>query len=192
MGAAQQNRSELGAAAVLSEDPPAHSEGGTLNWEMIGAIGEIAGAGAVVLTLVYLARQVRDSALQDRRHQSAQLVRDAAQLADPILRDPEMADIFLRGLRDLASLDETQTLRFSVWMLNALRHQEAIFNFEQESGIHDFHGYSIEHTLRDILRSPGARAWWASRRQRFSPTFRAEVDRWSAEDSPDVLQFYDS
>ena len=44
----------------------------TVNWQMIGAIGEIGGAIAVVLTLGYLARQVRDSASQDRRRQSAQ------------------------------------------------------------------------------------------------------------------------
>ncbi len=32
-----------------------------MNWEAIGAIGEIAGALAVVLTLLYLARQIQES-----------------------------------------------------------------------------------------------------------------------------------
>jgi len=32
-----------------------------MNWEAIGAIGEIAGALAVVLTLLYLARQINES-----------------------------------------------------------------------------------------------------------------------------------
>ena len=33
-----------------------------MNWEAIGAIGEVAGAAAVVLTLFYLSRQIRLSA----------------------------------------------------------------------------------------------------------------------------------
>ena len=32
-----------------------------MNWEAIGAVGEVAGAIAVVLTLVYLSRQIRHS-----------------------------------------------------------------------------------------------------------------------------------
>ena len=83
-----------------------------MNWEMIGAIGEIAGAVAVVLTLAYLARQVRDSARQDRRHQSAELQRDSVKIVDALTRDPLLPGIFLRGLRDLASLDEEETVRF--------------------------------------------------------------------------------
>lgn len=38
-----------------------------MNWTMLGAVGEILGAIAVVLSLVYLARQVRDGALEQAR-----------------------------------------------------------------------------------------------------------------------------
>ncbi len=36
-----------------------------MNWDAIGAIAEIVGATAVVVTLYYLAMQVRESRLQD-------------------------------------------------------------------------------------------------------------------------------
>ena len=36
-----------------------------MNWDAIGAIAEIVGAMAVVVTLYYLAMQVRESRLQD-------------------------------------------------------------------------------------------------------------------------------
>ena len=32
-----------------------------MNWEAVGAIGEVSGAGAVVVTLFYLARQIRQN-----------------------------------------------------------------------------------------------------------------------------------
>ena len=37
-----------------------------MNWDAIGAIGEIVGAGAVVISLVYLAVQIRFSARSAR------------------------------------------------------------------------------------------------------------------------------
>ncbi len=163
-----------------------------MNWEMIGAIGEIAGAAAVVLTLAYLARQVRESARQDRRHQSAQLARDSTKIGDAILRDPLLPGIFLRGLRDFESLDEEETLRFGALLVNAVRQQETLFYFHREGGIHDFQARSIEATAREMMVSPGAQAWWALRRQWFSPEFQVEVDRWISEGSASILRLYDS
>ena len=43
-----------------------------MNWDAVGAIGEIVGALAVVITLVYLAIQVR----QNTRHLQAQMGHD--------------------------------------------------------------------------------------------------------------------
>ena len=44
-----------------------------MNWEAVGAVGEIVGAIAVVITLIYLARQMRQnsSALRSTTAQSA-------------------------------------------------------------------------------------------------------------------------
>ena len=163
-----------------------------MNWQMIGAIGEIGGAIAVVLTLGYLARQVRESASQDRRHQSAQLVRDANQLAEGLARDPILPGIFLRGLRDAAALDEEETVRFGAWMLNAFRTQEALFYFAREGGLHDFQAGSAQAGLKDLAAAPGVQTWWAARRAWFSLDFQTEVDRWISQGSRSFLQRYDS
>ena len=78
------------------------------------------------------------------------------------------------------------------WLLNAIRYLETVFYFQREGGIHDFQAGSIEAALRDIMVSPGAQAWWAVRRQWFSPEFQTEVDRWISDGSPGVLRFFDS
>ena len=56
-----------------------------MNWEAISAIGQIVGAIAVVVSLIYLAREVRSSA-------------DAAQLASR----HSLADIFTRWIQQLS------------------------------------------------------------------------------------------
>lgn len=83
-----------------------------MDWTMVGAIGEVAGAAAVVVTLFYLARQVRESARQDRRVQYAQLNRDFLQLPSAVAHNESFADVFFRGAVDPTSLSESERARF--------------------------------------------------------------------------------
>ena len=74
-----------------------------MNWEAIGAIGEIFGAGAVVISLFYLASQIRTQNKEARlaaQHQVLTAFREASL----IMSDPELADIFLRGNKDIESV----------------------------------------------------------------------------------------
>ena len=43
---------------------PSGSAGNAMNWEAVGAVGEIAGALAVVVTLLFLSRRIRETAKQ--------------------------------------------------------------------------------------------------------------------------------
>ncbi len=58
-----------------------------VNWEAIGAVGEIAGAMAVVITLLYLARQVQHA----RREQQITAVR--AELLDAMVVEIGREDV---------------------------------------------------------------------------------------------------
>jgi hypothetical protein len=163
-----------------------------MNWDMLGAIGEIVGAAAVVLTLGYLARQVRATAQQDRRQQSAAMQQHFADHLALMVTDDRLPTIFMAGIRDYSSLDEEQRLRFGAWMLNVLRSQEGIFYLEREGGIVAYQEGTLASTLREVMASPGARAWWQSRREWFSADFRAEVDGWASDGDRTFLSHYDS
>ncbi len=70
-----------------------------MNWDAIGAIGEILGAAAVVATLVYLAIQIRsaNSAAADvNRLSRAVGVRD---IIRQVIDDSELCDASIRRLR---------------------------------------------------------------------------------------------
>ncbi len=162
-----------------------------MNWEMIGAIGEVGGAVAVVVTLVYLARQVRDSARQERRNRYVELNRDATKITDAIARDLELSDTFLRGMRDRTSLSQAEAARFAALMLNLFRAQEALFFYHREGGVDDWAAGSHKATLIDVIGAPGAQDWWAARRSWFAEEFQAEVDRWISEASTLFLRPYE-
>ncbi len=162
-----------------------------MNWEMVGAIGEVGGAIAVVLSLLYLARQVRDSSLQDRRTQYGDINRDFLQFTDATSKSASLADLVFRGMRDRDSLSPPEVYRFNSTLLGLFRAQEAMFHYHREGGIHDWGFESYRASMIDIVGVPGIQAYWRDRRHWFSTEFQGEVDKYLQEDSGRLLATYD-
>jgi len=84
-----------------------------MNWNAIGAVGEIVGTLAVVVSLVYLALQIRTQNTQSKlaaKHEISVGFRDAtAKFANP-----DMSDIFVRANKDFDSLADAESMRFVV------------------------------------------------------------------------------
>jgi hypothetical protein len=81
-----------------------------MNWEALGAIGEIVGAVAVVLTLGYLAVQIRQNT-RTLRTSSHQASLDGFRELNRVLNElPELALIYRRGRNEPDSLPKDETL----------------------------------------------------------------------------------
>lgn len=87
-----------------------------MNWDALGAAGEILGAIAVVATIVYLARQVRDNSTQVKLNTTqsyAALVQDAWV---PIYNDKDTIRIWHHGQADPDALNESELKTFYLFM----------------------------------------------------------------------------
>ncbi|MBT7539126.1 MAG: hypothetical protein HN683_07285, partial [Gammaproteobacteria bacterium] len=80
-----------------------------MNWEIMGALGEIVGGLGVILSLLYLARQISDNTSSN---QSAAITSLTDQIMRVTMVDKESGTIFFNGLKGLAHLDETERLIF--------------------------------------------------------------------------------
>jgi len=67
-----------------------------MNWDAIGAVGEILGAIAVIATLVYLARQIRHSVSLARAEQNQSVMELYTGWNDLIVSNPDVAAILGR------------------------------------------------------------------------------------------------
>ncbi len=161
-----------------------------MDWNMIGAFGEVGGAAAVVVTLFYLARQIRDSARQDRRAQYTQLNRDFLQISNAVAHDESFADVFYRGALDPSSLSPSELARFNSSVVMMFRALEAMFHFHGEGGIDDWGADSTRATMTDFMGFPGFQQYWADRRHWYSSEFQKEVDQWSKTSDPTLLRYY--
>ena len=100
-----------------------------MNWEAIGAVGEIIGAVGVIATLVFLAYQIRQNSSLlknntrqlEQNHQVAiaQAVSQADAQSDPMLvvaQSDELSNIMHRGLAGFNDLEPESAMRFSMAM----------------------------------------------------------------------------
>jgi hypothetical protein len=156
-----------------------------MSWEALSAVGQIVGAAAVVISLAYLAIQVRQNtrsaraasfhAVTDSFNQLNSLL--AHELNSLLAHDESLARIFQVGLQNLKQLDPVQRIRFEFFVLAASRIFETLF-YQSRQGIGEKALWKVEEaTMRSLLSNPGIREWWQSNPFRFTPEFRAYVER---------------
>ena len=67
-----------------------------MNWEAIGAVGEILGALAVFISLLYLATQIRASTNQAKAVMVQNISREFGEIHNAIMSNPQLAEVFAR------------------------------------------------------------------------------------------------
>jgi hypothetical protein len=139
-----------------------------LNWEAIGAVGEVVGAIAVVMTLIYLSVQTRQNT-KAVQHASARGVQeDANEWRFRIVDNPEVAEIFRNGMRDPESLGANDKYRFRMFLDALVFHWQHAF----ASG-EDIPSANVTR----VLSQTGGVWYWARAKDVLTPEFVAYVDR---------------
>lgn len=151
--------------------------------ERVKLIAEIAAAIAVVLSLVFVGLQVRESALQTELNTAAievsayqDLMTQIAEYNRLAIEDPDVARIQTLETVPLGSLSAVEERRHVGVAFLLIRHGDLAY-LQFERGMLDADRlHSAMAPLRQALRSCYAREVWALNRQNFVPGYRAYVD----------------
>ena len=146
-----------------------------MDWEVVGAIGEILGATAVVASVIYLAIQVRSSARSTRAQLLLGLYSVAAKLQDEILVNGDLLRTFTRGC-DGTDLGAEEEARFAMMLSKLFNNYELYFMLSREIQFPEDVTEALRRSLIDRLRQPGVRRWWAAHPTTFSSEFVQWVD----------------
>jgi hypothetical protein len=152
-----------------------------MNWDAISAVGEIIGAAAVVISLLYLAVQIRDQNKQSRlsaMHDMSRELRDATTM----FANEDITSIFVRANQSYESITEAESVRWVILVTNLFRAWENAF-LENKDG-HLDRGVWMALS-RDYMRPMGAPSFqhvWNLRRENYDTEFCEYVDN---------LQFHD-
>lgn len=147
-----------------------------MNWDAIGAVGEIIGAVAVIATLIYLAKQIKDSA---RAARSA-AVTDATTAMQAFYlelgRDPQVSEGFLQGLRSYESLPASSQFQWLMLMHSCFLGFQRAFFLAKEGTLDADLRDSIGTAIVSVNHMEGMAAYWRQRKIFFQPQFIAWVE----------------
>ena len=154
-----------------------------MNWEAIGAIGELVGGLAVVLTLVYIAFQVRQSSKQidqNTRALEASTFYAAGEGFHKwwalVIQDEAVASLWQRGVAGEA-LDPADKLRFSSMAMMLFTALENNFHQLQLGSLSRNTLELAKPQWERFLISPGGSAWWKRHgRGTFTPEFVEAIE----------------
>jgi hypothetical protein len=147
-----------------------------VNWDAIGAIGEILGAAAVVASLAYLAVQIRQNTRSVRSSSFHAVADSFNQLNSALASDRELARIFRRGSEDLTQLDVDEHTQFTYFALACFRVMESLFYQSAQGTAERSLLAASERTATAFLETPGMRRWWAESQGNFPDEFRAYLN----------------
>ena len=148
-----------------------------MNWEAISAIGQLVGAVAVVISLIYLARQVRSSARETRRAAMRSTVESLSRLTQQITEHADLADVWSRGIDDFESLHGTDRARFNSYMHASFRTVEDAYYQHLEGHLDPRVWRGLEVVLRELNAAPGVQAWWHSHSHWFGEEFAKYINQ---------------
>ena len=159
-----------------------------MNWDAIGAIGELVGAMAVVMTLAYLAIQIKQGTRATRAQTRSMLTQQLLEFHKNNLLAHTSTDIILKRLTDAESLTPAEIhfddLRMTIVSSMGFRYWENV-HYQYRNGMYDDDEFQAQkNAWREVMSGDSSllltenrfRENWPRMKHSYSPSFVALVD----------------
>ena len=146
-----------------------------MNWDAIGAVGEVVGAAAVVVSIVYLAVQIRQNTNSTKSAVESEIALTLANAAFEGADGP-IPEIMFRGLGDFDKLNDEEKARFVFYVLGWFRVWQLAYDQRNAGNLSDDSWESLTHFIASAYASPGVRRIWEVRGATFKKGFRDFVE----------------
>lgn len=135
-----------------------------MNLSDLAALGEAIGGMAVLVTLLYLAYQFRQTAVMEKTAGQRELLSRARDWVELTTINPELVDILRKTLSDWNSATPEEQERANGWMLSAgLQAEQALYMW-REKLINEQSYNGFVNVVVAIASTPGGKQWWSQAR----------------------------
>lgn len=150
-----------------------------MNWAAAGAIGEIIGGLAVVLTLGYLSIQMKQNLIAMKVAAKQEMTRFYSDYVDLLLENPEHRKLNRKGLAG-EPLEDDERAVFNLLMAKAAWYFSSMhYQFDQHS-LSEEEWSQPRALIQTYCSSPGFQMFWQERGNTFPPRFRRYIEsHWS-------------
>ena len=148
-----------------------------MNWEAIGAIGEVVGAIAVVATLAYLAVQLRQNTQSSRNASWQAIIGMLVDLDVTEATDPQLSSFIQKAEDAPESLTDEQYWKFKRIAQARLGALEYAFLASRSGTIDEYLLGAIQGYTELTMSKPGYRKFWSEVGEAvYHPDFIAHVN----------------
>ena len=142
-----------------------------MEWtQILGSVGEFAGAIAVVVTLLYLARQVRQSGRQVEHQVHLSSSEQLTKFVELAAASREVAEVLVKGRDPNAELTEVEALQFEMVVTLPLNSVEFHVRASEDPAT-DPDAATWAAIVGWVLDFPGAAEYWKAHRDKYFPEF---------------------
>jgi len=140
-------------------------------------LGDFISAAAVVVSLVYLAVQVRQNTRMMRvsTHHALNTAWNTLNVAYGA--DPAVSSLLDQGSKDYSQLNRNERMRYGMLMNAIFGVHSDMFRQVRERLVSEEEWASHTHVIAMTLALPGAQAWWERSAKIYPEAFRQEVSR---------------
>lgn len=147
-----------------------------MNLSDLANIGQVIGAIAVVISLIYVALQIRQNTNAVRAATAQSVHEHFANWYNSFACDESLPHIALRGLKDYGSLSETDKARFVATFMAFLSYSQNAFLKWRQGLLDPSLWLGWEQVIMNLVCSPGGKGLWKERSYLFGEEFRRYVE----------------
>lgn len=139
--------------------------------EELGAVGELLAAVATIVTLIYLALQLRQNTAALRLSQSRAIESNAQNSRTRFVTSKEVAELYIAGLTKPEALDQADRLRFRMLL------DQLFFDWQVQVRLLGEDTQAADLFIKRTLSTPGGKSYWEKTPKNiFRPEFVVHVE----------------
>ncbi len=144
--------------------------------QLLGNYGEFVGAIAVVVTLIYLATQIRQNTNALRMGAASERLERDYELVLPVIENREFAEVWRKGDERLEELDTVDRQRLFFFERRAITLWNLIYELRTQGLLPDSGWYEQIWIMQNIGRRQAIREAWLLYRDSYEAPFQQFVE----------------
>jgi len=155
----------------------------------LGNIGELIGSIGVIVSLIYLAVEIRRNTDTERTSTYQSVVSDFGSLNRTMSADAELSYLYVEAMDNFGDLDSHQKARISQLFFVTFHYFENMYYQYRKGYLEEDVWRGWKRLMLTYYASPGFQTWWSVRRVVYSESFGEFLD--TAELDIDVASYKD-
>jgi hypothetical protein len=147
-----------------------------MTWDAAGSLGEIIGAIAVVVSVVYLALQIKGQTRQAKLAAGRELSEQYRLILNRVIDNEDFSELYLEGVTNYSALSNNSRIKMSLFLRQMFRNVEQQYLHIERENVDSTYFDTMRLSFFQLLRFPGVQDWWEGSREVFAPGFRDVMD----------------